>query len=52
MGVVYLVRHTALNKQFALKALAPDLVNEQNWLRFKAEAKTMAYLKHRTFVNV
>ncbi len=52
MGVVYLVKHTALNKQFALKALAPDLVNEQNWLRFKAEAKTMASLNHRTFVNV
>lgn len=50
--MVYLVRHTALNKQFALKALAPDLVNEQNWLRFKAEAKTMASLNHRTFVNV
>jgi serine/threonine protein kinase len=52
MGVVYLVKHTALNKLFALKALAPDLVNEQNWLRFKAEAKTMASLNHRTFVNV
>lgn len=52
MGVVYLVKHTALNKQFALKALAPDLVNEQNWQRFKAEAKTMASLNHRTFVKV
>lgn len=52
MGVVYLVKHTALSKQFALKALAPDLVNEQNWLRFKAEAKTMASLNHRTFVKV
>jgi serine/threonine-protein kinase len=52
MGVVYLVQHTALNKQFALKVLAPDLVNEQNWLRFQAEAKTMASLSHRTFVKV
>lgn len=52
MGIVYLVDHTALGKQFALKVLAPDLVNEQNWLRFQAEAKTMASLNHRTFVNV
>lgn len=52
MGVVYLVEQTSLHKQFALKVLAPDLVNEQNWLRFKAEAKTMAALNHPSFVNV
>ena len=52
MGVVYLVEQTSLHKQFALKVLSPDLVNEQNWLRFKAEAKTMAALNHPSFVNV
>lgn len=52
MGVVYLVEQTSLDKQFALKVLAPDLVNEQNWQRFKAEAKTMASLNHPSFVNV
>lgn len=52
MGVVYLVEQTSLHKQFALKVLSPDLVNEQNWLRFKAEAKTMASLNHPSFVNV
>lgn len=52
MGTVYLVDHLNLDRQFALKILAPDLVNKQNWLRFEAEAKTMASLNHRTFVRV
>ncbi len=52
MGVVYLVEQTSLHKQFALKVLAPNRVNEQNWLRFKAEAKTMAALNHPSFVKV
>lgn len=52
MGVVYLVEQTSLHKQFALKVLSRDLVNEQNWLRFKAEAKTMASLNHPSFVGV
>ncbi len=52
MGAVYLVEHTTLNKRYALKVLAPELVNEQNWLRFQAEAKTVASLNHATFVKV
>lgn len=52
MGVVYRAEHTALHRQFALKVLAPSLVNKQNWLRFQAEAKTIASLNHRTFVKV
>ncbi len=52
MGIVYLAEHTALHRPFALKVLAPELVNEQNWLRFQAEAKTMAALNHPTFVKV
>lgn len=52
MGVVYLVEQTSLHKQFALKVLSPELVNEQTWQRFKAEAKTMGALNHPSFVNV
>lgn len=52
MGIVYLVEHPGLHRQFALKVLAPELVNEQSWLRFQGEAKTMASLNHRTFVKV
>ncbi len=52
MGIVYLAEHVSLQKRYALKILAPDLVNEQNWLRFKSEAKILAGLNHPTLVNV
>lgn len=52
MGHVYLVDHAALNRRFALKVLSPQLVNEENWLRFQSEAKTLATLNHPIFVKV
>lgn len=52
MGVVYLAEQTSLRKKVALKILAPELVNEQSWLRFQAEAKTLAVLNHATLVKV
>jgi serine/threonine protein kinase len=52
MGVVYLVNHLGLNKPFALKVLTPNLVNEQNWLRFQAEARTLSALNHSSLVKV
>jgi len=52
MGHVYLVDHAALNRRFALKVLSPQLVNEETWLRFQSEAKTLAALNHPIFVKV
>ncbi len=52
MGVVYLVEQLSLKKQLALKVLSPEFVNEQSWLRFQAEAKTLAALNHATLVKV
>ncbi|MDP3506722.1 MAG: protein kinase [Candidatus Melainabacteria bacterium] len=52
MAAVYLAEHTTLRKKVAVKVLAPDLVNQKNWLRFQAEAKTMASLHHPSFVSV
>lgn len=52
MGVVYLAEHLALRRKFALKILSTEFVNEQNWLRFKAEAKILAGLNHSIFVKV
>jgi len=52
MGTVYLVNHLGLKRQFALKVLHSDSVNEQSWNRFQAEARMMASLRHDTFVNV
>ncbi len=52
MGVVYLAEQLSLRKPVALKMLAPELVNEQSWLRFKAEAKTLSVLNHSSLVKV
>jgi len=52
MGVVYLAEQVSLRKEVALKVLAPELVNEQSWLRFKSEAKTLSVLNHSALVKV
>lgn len=53
MGVVYLVKHTALKKLFALKALPARLAQEASFVaRFKREAEMLARLKHAHIVNV
>lgn len=52
MGVVYLAQHQGLGRQYALKVLSPEAVNEQNWLRFQSEAKILARLNHPTLVQV
>ncbi|MDQ5938089.1 MAG: eukaryotic-like serine/threonine-protein kinase [Cyanobacteriota bacterium erpe_2018_sw_21hr_WHONDRS-SW48-000092_B_bin.40] len=52
MGIVYLAQHLSLNQPYALKILSPSIVSEQSWLRFKAEAKTLAALNHSGLVRV
>ncbi|MBP9091315.1 protein kinase [bacterium] len=52
MGVVYAAEHTGLRRAFALKILSPELINEQTWKRFQAEAKTLGALHHNTLVKV
>lgn len=52
MGIVYLAQHLSLNQRYALKILSPSIVSEQSWLRFKAEAKTLAALNHSGLVRV
>ncbi len=52
MGTVYEAEHVTLHNPFALKILAPELVDEQSWLRFQGEAKMLASLTHQSFVKV
>lgn len=53
MGVVYGVKHTALRKKFALKALPAVLAQEASFVRrFKSEATNLAKLSHNHIVNV
>ncbi|MBP9093353.1 serine/threonine protein kinase [bacterium] len=52
MGSVYLVEHQSLRKQFALKIMRSESVNNESWQRFKSEAQTIASFNHSTFVKV
>jgi eukaryotic-like serine/threonine-protein kinase len=53
MGVVYLVEHTRLKKQFAAKVLASELASSREALsRFETEAKAASQLEHENIVSV
>jgi formylglycine-generating enzyme required for sulfatase activity/predicted Ser/Thr protein kinase len=53
MGVVYLAKHTALKKEFALKVLPAHLAQDHSFVsRFKKEGVMVGRLKHKHIVNV
>lgn len=52
MGVVYRVQHLILGKQYALKLLAPNQINNQNWRRFEQEGRSLARLNHANIVAI
>jgi serine/threonine protein kinase len=52
MGVVYVAEHQVFHRDFALKALAPERVNQSDWMRFQTEGKAIAKLDHPNIVKV
>jgi len=53
MGIVYSVRHCALGKRFALKALRKDLATDREIAaRFMQEARTAASISHPGLVEI
>ncbi|MGE0433968.1 MAG: protein kinase [Planctomycetota bacterium] len=53
MGAIYRVRHLFLNKQLALKLLAPELTEESQTIqRFLREARSAAQLNHPNIVRI
>ncbi|HEX7631872.1 MAG TPA: serine/threonine-protein kinase, partial [Lacunisphaera sp.] len=53
MGVVYLAKHIALKKEFAVKVLPALLAQDQSFVaRFKREGQMVGRLKHNHIVNV
>jgi serine/threonine protein kinase len=52
MGVVYCAKHLAIDRDIALKALAPERVDDANWQRFQTEGKAIAKLDHPNIVKV
>jgi len=52
MGVVYRAWHEQLDREFALKLLAPMAMTDVNWKRFELEARTLAKLQHPNVVQI
>jgi len=52
MGYVFRAEHIIMGKDYALKILAPDQINESNWKRFQLEGKAIAKLDHINIVKI
>ncbi len=52
MGVVYRAENQVFHRDYALKALAPERVNQTDWSRFQTEGKAIARLDHPNIVKV
>ncbi len=52
MGVVYRAEHNIMHKNYALKLLAPNQINDQSWRRFEVEGRALARLKHDNIVTI
>ncbi|MBS1992817.1 MAG: serine/threonine protein kinase [Cyanobacteria bacterium SZAS LIN-2] len=52
MGYVFRAEHLIIGKDYALKILAPDQINETTWQRFQSEGKAIAMLDHVNIVKI
>ncbi len=52
MGVVYRAEHNIMHKQYAVKLLAPNQINDQTWRRFEVEGRALARLNHDNIVTI
>jgi serine/threonine protein kinase len=52
MGYVFSAEHTIIKRDYALKVMAPECINEVNWRRFESEGRAIAALNHGNIVKV
>jgi serine/threonine protein kinase len=52
MGYVFCAEHTIFEREYALKIMAPDQINQVSWLRFESEGRAIAGLDHANIVKV
>jgi len=52
MGYVFCAEHTMIAREYALKMLAPEQLNESSRKRFEAEGRAIANLDHANIVKV
>ncbi len=52
MGYVFCAEHITIGNDYALKMLAPELLNEERRRRFETEGRAIANLDHQNIVKV
>ncbi len=52
MGAVFECKHLALDRVYALKLLSADQLSREAWIRFQAEAQSLARLNHPGIVSI
>lgn len=52
MGYVFCAEQTMLRRDYALKMLAPEQLNDESRRRFEVEARAIANLEHRSIIKV
>jgi serine/threonine protein kinase len=52
MGYVFRAEHTVFHRDYALKMLAPELLNDESRQRFEMEGRAIANLEHVNIVKV
>jgi serine/threonine protein kinase len=52
MGYVFLAEHNIIKKDYALKIIRPDKLDEFSWKRFEIEGRVIAKLDHPNIVKI
>lgn len=52
MGYVFLAEHNIIKKDYALKIIRPDKLDEFSWKRFEIEGRVIAKLDHPNLVKI
>ena len=52
MGYVFLAEHNIIKKDYALKIIRPDKLDEFSWKRFEVEGRVIAKLDHPNLVKI
>ena len=52
MGYVFLAQHNIIKKDYALKIIRPDKMDDFSWQRFEIEGRVIAKLDHPNIVKI
>lgn len=52
MGYVFLAEHNIIKKDYALKIIRPDRLDQSSWQRFETEGRVIAKLDHPNIVKI